>query len=251
MLHHLDEVDADDPEISPQRWALSSLALFGREAHGATPRLVRMLTEDSQSMVTRLGCLEALSQIGSAHPAAVPAIWSVLERYLTAATPTADHDLALGAAEALGMVGSAAAASVPVLMRAVQDPSEDLRREAIRALGRIGSAAQDAQTVLCDAMLTDESPLVRCRHQITRSTGPTAWPLIKPLLEVDDGEAQPAVQALSGWKSDAPKILPVLEPLLNDTQARIRLSTASSWYALTSRHDRIVPVSRPLNRQGS
>ncbi len=244
VMRHLDESDADDPEASPQRWALSALALFGRAAADAAPRLVAMLSDRSNSSLTRLGCLETLSQIGSAAPAAVPAVRAELERHLTQTSEMPEEELALGAAAALGMIGPDASAAVPVLMRAAQCPSETLRREAVQALGRIGSAARDAQSLLCDALLMDEALAVRdAAATALGQTGPSAWPLIEPLLSAEEADVRErAVKVLGGWKSAAKSIVPSLEPLLRDHEPHVRLSTARSLRTLTNRHDLAWPV---------
>ena len=241
VMAHLNEVHLEDPETSPQRWALSALALFGREAPEAAPRLARMLADEKNSIVTRLGCLEALSQIGPASQVAIPALWQELERHLSQAAEPADHDLAVGAAEALGMVGPDAAVAVPVLIRAAQASSNDLRREAIRAMGRIGPAAQDAQSYLCDAMVFEESPLLRdVAMTALQQTGPTAWPLVEPLLSTDEVEARErAVTVVATWKSQAELIIPKIKPLVDDENPHVRLAVARSLYALSRRHEMI------------
>lgn len=244
VASHLDDVSPDDPETSPQRWALSALALFGREAHAVAPKLVRMLADPSQPLVTRLGCLEALSQIGPAAPQAIPALWKELERHVSGAAPDDEFELAIGAAEALGMVGPDAAPAVPVLIRAGQSDSEHLRREALRALGRIGPSARDAQPLLCDALLADESAIVRDVATVSLGqTGPTAWPLVQPLLAAEEVDVRErAVAVVGGWKTFADAVLPAIEPLLSDSAPAVRLAAARSWRSLSGRSERIWPL---------
>lgn len=241
VVRHLADVDLDDPEISPRRWALSALALFGPEAKDAAPALVHLLNDEQSSFVTRLGCLEALSQIGSANSQAIPALLGWLERELMSAE---DIELAQAAAQAVGMVGPDAAAAVPILMRRAQSRQEHLRREAVRALGRIGPSARGAQPLLCDLMLDDDSPGVRDAAMTSLGqTGPAAWEFIEPLLAAEDVEIRErAVQVVSSWRSTAKIIRPALEPLLDDPEPRIQLAAARSWRALMNKHDRVWPV---------
>lgn len=239
VAKHLGETNADDPEISPQRWALSALALFGREAKDVTPQLITLLRDEQSSAITRLGCLEALSQIGPASPDAIAALWKQLESSLNG-----EGELAVASAEALGMVGPAAAAAAPALMRAAQADDEDLRREAAQALGRIGVSAKDAQPLLCDLMIGDDSELVRdAAMTALGQTGPTGWSLTEPLLAVEQAEIRErAVTVIAQWRAAAKTILPVLEPLLDDPEPRVRLAAVKSWRSLTGQHQRVWPL---------
>jgi HEAT repeat protein len=256
VAKHLGETCADDPEISPQRWALSALALFGREAKDVTPQLIELLRDERTSHITRLGCLEALSQIGPAAPDAIAALWKQLESSLNA-----DEELAVASAQALGMIGPAAAAATPVLMRAAQAADDDLRHEAAQALGRIGVSAQDAQPLLCDLMIGDDSELVRdAAMTALGQTGPTGWPLVEPLLAVENAEIRErAVTVVGHWRVAAKTILPALEPLLADPEPRVRLAAAKSWRSLTGQHQRVWPLlielltdaDRPVRRGAS
>jgi HEAT repeat protein len=244
VANHLTETCPDDPEMSPQRWALSALSIYGREAKEVAPQLVTLLKDKQSSLITRLGCLEALSQIGSAAPEAIAALWDQLEIALNGDRSEANDELAVEAAQALGMVGPDAAPAVPVLMRAAQAENDNLRREAVRALGRMGISARDAQPLLCDLMASDESELVRdVAMSSLGQTGPTAWPLVAPLLAVEDAPTRErAVTAISGWGSLSQAVLPAVNSLLSDPEPRVRLAAAKSWRSLTQRHDRVWPI---------
>jgi HEAT repeat protein len=239
VAKHLSETCDADPEVSPQRWALSSLALFSREAKDVTPQLIDLLRDEQSSHITRLGCLEALSQIGPAAPDAIAALWKQLESSLNG-----DEELAVASAEALGMVGPAAAAAAPALMRAAQADDEDLRSAAAQALGRIGVPAKDAQPLLCDLMIGDDSELVRdAAMTALGQTGPTGWSLTEPLLTVEQAEIRErAVTVVAQWRVAAKAILPALEPLLNDPEPRVKLAAAKSWRSLTGQHQRVWPI---------
>lgn len=238
LMQHLDEVHADDPETSPRRWALSALALFGREASAAAPRLIQLLNDCDSSVITKLGCLEALSQIGSAAPPAIPAIIDQVNRDAQPA------EVALGAVEALGMIGPDAAVGVPVLMRTAQSERAEFRRDAVRSLGRMGPLARVAQPLLCDLMLDDDSAQVRDSAMVSLGqTGPQAWEFVEALLAADEAEIRErAVNVVAGWRTIARQIVPSLEPLLDDAEPSVRLAAVKSYRSLTSQHDRVWTV---------
>lgn len=238
VIAHLEDVAGDDPETTPRRWALSSLALFGRQASAAAPRLRQLLNDDESSAITRLGCLEALSQIGSAAPSAIPAIIQTLN------DDAQPPEVVTGAVTALGMIGADAAVSVPFLMRVAQSEHEDYRREAARSLGRIGVLAQVAQPLLCDLLLDDDSVQVREAAMVSLGqTGPQAWEYIEALLEAEESEIrQRAATIVANWHSLSDQIVPALKPLLSDEEPRVRLAAAQSDRALTGRSDHAWPV---------
>jgi len=248
LRKRLEETDDADPETSPQRWALSAVALFGREARGAAPQLIDLLHDEQSSLTTRLGCLEALSQIGSAAPEAIAAIWKQLEAGLAQTATAADHELALGAAEALGMIGPDASAAVPILLRAAQHSDVAYRRAAVRSLGQIGSTAQDARPVLLDALAGDDDPLVRdLATTAFGQLGSEGWPLIEPLFtDKDAGFRARAANAVATWKEQRAAILPAMESLLVDDAPSVRLAACRSWRQLMGQHDRVWTVLTEL-----
>ena len=89
----------------------------------------------------------ALSAIGEA---AVPALTSVLN-------DDAAWWVRATAADILGDIGKPAAEAVPVLIQALADPSEWVRRNSVNALGTIGEGTEALITAL-----KDDHPLVRC-----------------------------------------------------------------------------------------
>ena len=107
----------------------------------------------------------------------------------------------------------------------------------------MGPSARDAQTLLFDAMLDDESVVVRdVATTALGQTGPSAWPMVRQLFAADDAEVRErAATAVSGWKADAERISPELEPLFADDAPRVRLA-AAQLAALTGRHDKVWPV---------
>lgn len=246
LARRLEDVDgiAADPESSTQRWALAALALYGREARDVASQLIDLLQDEQSPVITRLGCLEALSQIGSAAPDGIAAIWRELERGLSPAASPDDQRSALGAAEALGMVGPDAATAVPILLRAAQAEVPEFRREAIRSLGRIGPSARDAQETLINALVSDDEPLIRDLAATSLGQiGPSGWPLVQLLLSADDPEVRArAATAVAEWKTIRESILLALEPLLGDGEATVQLTACRSWRRLTGRHDRVWPI---------
>ena len=89
----------------------------------------------------------ALSAIGAA---AVPPLTSVLN-------DDAAWWVRAAAADILGDIGTPAAEAVPALIRALDDPSEWVRRNSVNALGTIGGGME-----VLIGTLKDPHPLVRC-----------------------------------------------------------------------------------------
>jgi HEAT repeat protein len=261
LTKRLHEIDTLDPEMSPQRWALSALALYGREAREVAPQLIELLQDEDSTAVTKLGCLEALSQIGSAAPDGIAAIWRELDRGLSSQALREDRQSALGAAEALGMIGPDAATAVPVLLRAAQSDEPELRQAAIQSLGQIGPRAHDAQPMLIDVLIAEEDPVLRdLATTALRRIGPSGWGVIQKLLAADDAEIRSRAAAIvADWKTIRASILPSLEPLLADADPNVRLAACQSWRRLTERHERVWPhlvellldASRPIRRDAS
>ncbi|MFO0918101.1 MAG: HEAT repeat domain-containing protein [Planctomycetaceae bacterium] len=251
LLVHLEEMNPDEPDSSPQRWALSALALFGREAKSATPSLIRLLTADGSSILTQLGCLEALSQIGSADPATIEAMMSYLECRLSLDSDN-ERELTHAAAEAIGYVGPDAAVAVPVLLRAAQADDDVLRHAALASLGRIGSRAEGAIPVVFDLLVDDESEFVRQAAEKTLGQiGHASWPWVQTLLDDEDGGLRErGATIVSGWTGARMEIVPRIERLLSDPEPRVRLAAAKSWRSLTRRHDLIWPVLIELLTEG-
>lgn len=233
-----------DPELGTKRWALAALGLFGREARAVAPRLIELLQDEHSSLITRLGCLEALSQIGSAAPDGIAAIWRELDRGLLPDASPDDRQSALGAAEALGAIGPDAAAAVPILLHAVESEEPAFRQESIRSLGRIGPRARDAGDTLAVVLISDPEPSIRNLAAASLGQlGPDNWPLVEPLLLDDEAETRArSAGVVAEWKTLQADILPVLEPLLEDSEASVRVAACRSWRRLTGRHDRVWPI---------
>ncbi len=243
LISYLEEENAEAPDASPRRWSLSALALFGREAKAATPRLIRLLNDPESTVITQLGCLEALSQIGSANPATIQAMIVYLDRRL-ALPASSEPEVTHAAAEAIGYVGSDAAAAVPVLLLAAQSDDELLCHAAVASLGRIGPRAAGAIPVIFDLLVSENPAFVRDAAEKTLARiGPAAWPLVEPLLDDDDPELRVrGTTIVSGWSTKKNDLAPRIERLLADPDPRVRLAAAKSWRLLTRRHERAWPV---------
>ncbi|MDZ4689241.1 MAG: hypothetical protein SH850_29550, partial [Planctomycetaceae bacterium] len=96
----LDDV-GDDPETSPQLWALKSLSLFGPVAKDAAPEAVRLLQSKTTPALSRLTAIDVLSQTGPAHPIVIPTL-------IAFAGDASEPTLRRTAIEALGLNGPAA-----------------------------------------------------------------------------------------------------------------------------------------------
>ncbi len=223
--------------------AARALALFGPLAAASVPQLIAAYQDGDTSGVAGFSILDALSQTGIAHPAAVPFLLSVaadppqLPGGLQHAGQTfRAEDFRRSAIEALGLIGPSAAVAVPSLLRALEAPDESIRREAAVALGKIGTSAAVAATALTERLILDESPAVQDRAADALSLlGPAiAGPLIVPFLQDDSPETRTRVLGIfTVWGSQSRPWLPEVTPLCRDSRAGVRLAAAEALWQIT------------------
>lgn len=245
LIEILDEPKTD--ENTPRVWAAKALALYGKLAREATPRLVAILKDSELPFEERAVALEALGQIGGAHPKAIPAVVELLSELSTARGGERQEDsesLRELAAECIGIIGKDAAIAVPVLMRSLNDRSETLRRKTISALGRIGQAAQLAIPSLLENMAYDESPAVRdAAETALASIGSPAVPALTHLLDDQDAELRErAARGLGQMKTLAQPAANPLRKLLKDENPEVRLAAAKALWQITARAEESLPV---------
>ena len=245
LIEILDEPKTE--EHTPRIWATKALALYGPLARDAAPRLVAILKDSQLPFEERAVTLEALGQIGGAHPRAIPAVVETLA--LSAASHSEDEQEEVNslrelAAECIGTIGKEAAIAVPVLMRSFDDPSESMRRKTVTALGRIGPAAQLAIHTLLESMAFDESPAVRDAAEMALSgIGSPAVPALSHLLEDQDAELrQRAARGLGQMKVLAVPATMPLRKLLKDDSPEVRLAAAKALWQITERAEASLPV---------
>jgi HEAT repeat protein len=183
---------------SSQRYgAIRALGEMGEGARDAVPALLEWLTnpEQDEAPVSQ-NCAQSLAKIGSAARSAVP----TLSRIARDPKAPARHDAIM----VLGAVGGDDA--VKTLIAVAKDPDWTIREGVVGALGRIGEPAKSAAPVIVES-LKDENPEVRY------------W----------------TVAALPRLKLDTLTTVKLLEPLLNDDSARVRVETAREIWELTQR----------------
>jgi HEAT repeat protein len=245
LIQILEEPRTD--EHSPAIWAAKSLALFGPEAREATPKLAAILKNPELPLAERQVALEALGQIGGAHPRAIPAVVETLNL-----PPRADSvklqaerdSLRELAAESLAIVGKDAAVAVPVLLRCLNDPREPMRRKTIAALGKIGPAAQLGIPMLVESLAFDESPAVRdAAETALAGIGAPAIPALVHLLEDQEAELRlRAARGLGQMKAAAQPAAAKMRELLKDANPEVRLTAATALWQITQMAEASLPV---------
>lgn len=240
----------DEPrtkEHNPRIWAAKALALYGPLAREATPRLVEILKDRELPLEERAVALEALGQIGGAHPRAIPSVVELLSD-LSASPGVSDQNdsdaLRELAAECIGIIGKDAAVAVPVLMRSINDPSESMRRKTIAALGRIGPASQLAIPSLLESLAYDEFAAVRdAAETALAAIGSPAVPALVHLLQDQDAELRlRAARGLGQMKILAQPAANPLRKLLVDKNPEVRLAVAKALWQITNRANESLPV---------
>ena len=169
LLETLNDADSD-----VRREAMLSLAIFGSQAKEAVPALSQALYDTNSSV--RLDAALALRQI---DPQVVTVLAAKLED-----TNSVVRSLT---AEALRHFGQQASAAVPALLKALDDPDNDVRSKALVALREINP---DEAVSFLMARLRDSDPEVRQK---------AAW-----MIRCFPQKALPALPLLSCLSSNDP-----------------------------------------------
>ena len=199
----------DDEAI--RRVAAKSLGFIGPAAKSAVPKLIAALHDKAGSVT--LHAAEALGRMG---PDAAPELIAGLK----------DEKLRHWAAIILGDIGPAAKMAVPDLIKALQDPRPDIRREAVIALAHIGPEAQPAVPALLKLLNSSEmlDPRGGAAYALGKIGAKEAIPdLHKTLQNKDDQNLRIA----SAWA------LVMLEPdnkqILTDAVPQLLLAAKHPW----------------------
>jgi HEAT repeat protein len=229
--------------------AARSLAAVGGDAQGAVPSLARMLEEDEAQC--RMQAAFALGNIGGCavrelikaseskdlniRYAAVYGFGNVrppddvVVLALLKATGDANSGIAIPAGTVLSKIGTNA---LPAVMKALESPEMQTRRQATRALATI-RAPRDEMVPLLLKMLKDREPA--CRVQAAQVLGTSGLPnptMVAGLVgALDDSATEVRVAAIQGLRQGhrmAARALPDLLRCLDDSSPLVRQSAAEA-----------------------
>lgn len=242
----------DEPKVEAEEatvfWALKGLSLFGPEARAAVPKISEIASDSRRPDGQRLAAMECLSQIGTANPSG---LLSLLQIAQASAVPSEPSNIRRGSIEAIGLFRGGASAAVPILVRALDDPDVEIRREAATALGRQGPGAEIAQNSLLERFVSDDDAIVRDAAGIALAqTGRVAIPVLISFLEQQDDEDLRLRSAvvLGKWGRDANSAAPALKALWEDPQAAVRLAALDAYWKVTQQGEVVAPnVARALS----
>lgn len=235
VLERLLEEPESDSEEATVFWALKGLSLFGPLAASAAPKVSRIALDFNQSEDHRLAAMECLSQVGSTHPAGVVTLIQIAQ------TSSGNPALRRGAVEAIGLFRGGASVAIPALLRCLDDPDHNIRREAAVSLGRQGAAAEIAQPSLFDLMTGDPDPGVRDAAGLALSqTGTNALSTLVEILEAEDAELRRRAAHVIGLFGRRGKSAASALPRLWDApEEEVRLAALDATWKTTGMGDRI------------
>ncbi len=241
----MDLLRARDPpdDAETELWAIKALGLFGPLARDATPVLLGGYRRSKATELVRLSTIDALSQIGPAHPAAIPFLIQVAGENSPSSGPP-DSTFRRAAIEALGIIGPSAAVAVPTLVRALDAEDENLRREAANSLGKMGPLAGVAVGPLIERLVVDESPAVQDAAATALAgvgAGEAGERLVDVLQSNDVALRQRVAQIYGRWESAASPWAPALEALWDDADAMVRLAALEASWRITRSATEIAP----------
>ena len=220
-------------------WAAKALSLMGPAARDATDELSRIARDEDQDRMLRLLSLEALGQIGGAHPQAVPALVSVV-------TDAEDPALRKLAIEALGIAGRDAAIAGPMLVRILRNPREEdeIRRQSTITLGKLGDQAAIAVGPLAETLVFDESEAVRDAAALSLATlGPRGQAMLLRFLKHEDSNLRwRAAMALGDIEGQTGDVQAALMSALEDADLHVQLRAAQSLVKLKTDLADVIPT---------
>ncbi|HUQ69220.1 MAG TPA: HEAT repeat domain-containing protein, partial [Planctomycetaceae bacterium] len=186
--------------------------------------------------LARLTSVDVLSQIGPAHPVAIPTL-------IAFAGDQSDPALRRAVIEALGLNGPAAASALPVLVRALDDADESLRREASTSLGKLGPQAEAAQFALLERLAFDDIPAVQdAAATALAAIGPTVGPQLVPLLDSDDADTRRRTVTIFGtWRTNARPWQADIQVRWDDANPAVRLAALETSWNIARRGDVVAP----------
>jgi HEAT repeat protein len=246
----------DPKQHAELMFSLKALTMLGPAAKSATPELVRLARDSDWSVYVRGAALEALARIGPADAKAVETIVSMLTYRGDVGVSIPDRlFLRRFAADAVGIIGPDAYVAIPRLRLCMRHHDAELRRRSALALGAMKARGRDGIVSLVDALVRDDSPVVRdAAGDALAMLGTLALPELRKLMKLDDAEAK-ARAALSLGKIGPPakEALPDLDDALDDDDAWVRINAAEAIWLISGNADKaaaaMVEELRSSNRQ--
>jgi HEAT repeat protein len=228
-------LDPARPETEETRlWAVKGLALYGAYAADSAPALWRLYQTESSSTNVRLAILEAFSQIGTSHADVIGWLIAVATPHDTAAESAVT--LRRGAIEALGVIGPGAATAMPVLVRALDDPDQNLRREAVVSLGKLGPGASGAVPALLERLVLDPEPAVQdyAAATLIRCDPQECGPQLSEWLQAEDPALKRRILTIfAGWGPAARPWLAAIRHTQTDADPLVRLAARRAEWGIT------------------
>lgn len=237
LMRLLDEI-GDDPETAAALWSIKALALFGPVAAEVTPALVARVRAAETNWLVRLSLLETISQIGPAHPAALPLLMDAARDPRTVCPQLTDEqalEFRRLACESLGAIGPAAAVSTPVLIRLLESDDAHLRRAAADSLARFGPLAAEAGPALADCVIFEAELEVRDAALTALSRlGPEMLPRVRAWLSADSPLLQQdALRLYRDWGPAVRQSLSDVEPFLEHEDRLTRIAARAAAARIT------------------
>lgn len=143
----LASVQGPSPSLAYRTAVIQTFGKIGGEAKVAVPYL-RSLLHDEMDNATCAQSLAALSAIGSKAKEAIPEILKLCE--------DEDVDLRRTAYEAFGKISDDSNRTIPVFLKALDDPSPEVRQPIMLGLGRLREGAAPAAGRLVDLLESEE-----------------------------------------------------------------------------------------------
>lgn len=224
---------------------LAKIETLGAEAVSAVPALTQELSDTNP--VVRSGAARALLKIGAAAYAAGPALMTSLRKEQDPVARSCE----VRALVRTGGATASDIPDLIRLLKDDRDPST--RYNAAKIIGNLGSVAQPALTDLVITMNSDPNSLVRCYcAEALGNIGPAAQPAIADLIRFledrlkDNYRHQAAVALGKIAPANDAKVTKVLLSALMDKSADVKAYAARGLALLHAQDPRVVPALQSL-----
>ena len=230
------------PANDDRGWALKAISLFGEVAADETPNLIRVSIARQVPLRDRIAAVDALAQIGAAHPRVIPTLIGLAHGAMLRGTK-GQLDLQILAVDSLAIVGPVASAAIPTLVRHTGSQHELLRRRSAVAIGAMSVRADIAIDTLAEMVVFDESPAVRDAAAIAMAQVglPSIRPLTNLLADRDPEVAWRAAHALGTIGRRARSSVGSLRKLVTHQSADVRLAVIEAMIRIERRPEAMIP----------